>query len=106
MKANSLHLLHALNAAAAVLQRTSHSEAEVLNASRDEIARLGFRGGLSLLDSTGECLVVNTTVQSQWMAKILADLEKRTGYKSKDYSFPVHRVSVYRQAIETRQSAC
>ena len=103
MKATSLPLLQALNAAAAVLQHTSHSEAEVLNACRDEIARLGFRGGLSLLDETGECLVVKTTVQPKWITHILADLEKRTGYKSKNYSFPVAQVSVYRQAVEARK---
>ncbi len=104
MKANSLQLLDALNAAAAIMQKTSHSQAEVFEACRNEIARLGFRGGLSLLDDTGEKLVVRSTVQPDWMVSILADLEKRTGYRSKGYSFPYARVSVYREAIETRKA--
>jgi signal transduction histidine kinase len=105
MKSKSLELIHALNAAAVLLlQRTSRSEAEVFNACRDEIARLGFRGGLSILDEGGKNLIVKTTVQPQWMVKILADLESRTGYKAKGYSFPFAGVPVYRQVIETHQA--
>ena len=101
MKASSLQLLHALNAAAVILQQTTRSEVDVLDACRQEIARLGYRGGISLLDNTGKNLVIRATVQPKWMVKILAELEKRLGYKSKDYTFPVDQVTVYRQAIET-----
>ena len=104
MDEQSLELIQALNAAAAILQKTSLSEAAVFSASRDEIARLGFRGGLSILDETGENLVVKSTVQPEWMVTILDNLEKRTGYKARGYSFPYSRVSVYRKVIETHKA--
>jgi PAS domain S-box-containing protein len=104
MKTNSLNLLHALNAAAVALQQPALSEAEVLRACREEIARLGLRGGLSLLDDTGEWLVVRETVQPEWMIKVLGELERRTGYQAKNYTFQVTRVATYHQAIETRRA--
>ena len=42
--------LHALNAAAASLQHSARSEAEVFQAVREQIVGLGLRGGLSLLN--------------------------------------------------------
>jgi signal transduction histidine kinase len=76
----------------------------VFDTCRNEIARLGFRGGLSLLDETGEYLVIKATVQPAWMVKTLADLEKHMGYTSEGYSFPYTRVSVYCEVIETRKA--
>ena len=104
MKTKSLELLQALNTAAAILQQVSLSEADVFYACRDEIARLGFRGGLSVLDETGQKLIIKTIVQPEWMVKILDDLEVRTGYKAKGYSFPYKQVSVYMEVIEANKA--
>jgi hypothetical protein len=97
-------LLHALNTAAASLQRSAHSEVEVFRACREQIAGLGLRGGLSLLDETGEHLIVRAIAFPEWMLKTLADLERRTGRSVEGFAFTAAKVEAYRQVIETGQA--
>lgn len=104
MTTSEIRLLQALNAAAVVLQRSAHSQSQVFNTFRDELARLGFRGGLSLLDESGQRLTIRVTVQPDWMIKALEQLEKLTGYKTQGYSFSANRVAIYREVIHTRQT--
>ena len=97
-------LLHALNSAAASLQRSAHSEVEVFRACREQIAGLGLRGGLSLLDETGEHLIVRAIAFPEWMLKTLADLERRTGRSVEGFAFTAAKVEAYREVIETGQA--
>jgi signal transduction histidine kinase len=91
-------LLHALNAAAASLQRSAHSEAAVLRAFREQIAGLGLRGTISLLDEEGEHLLVRAVA---YPGPSLASLEDLTGLKAEGFEFPLAAVDTYRQVIET-----
>jgi PAS domain S-box-containing protein len=93
-----VELLQALNVAAASLQRSAHSEAEVFRAVSEQIAGLGLRGSLSLLDEKNECLVVRLVV---YPGQTLSSLEKLTGLKVEGFEFAVAKVDAYRQVVET-----
>jgi len=94
-------LLRALNAAAASLQRSAHSEAEVLEAFREQIAQLGLRGGITLLDEEREQLVVRVVA---YPGPLLSGLEKLVGTRSEGFSFPVTQVDIYRQVVESGET--
>ncbi len=91
-------LLYALNAAAATLQRSVRSEREVLHAVSEQIGKLGLRGGLSLLNSSGENLVVRGFGQP---GRALDKLEKITGFKIEGYEFSISKIDVYHQVVKT-----
>ena len=94
-------LLHALNAAAASLQKSARSEAEVFRAFRQQITGLGMRGGLSLLDEQGEKLTFCAIAQSEHK---LSGLEKLAGVKAEGYQVLVAKVSVYKRVVEAGES--
>jgi PAS domain-containing protein len=77
---------------------------EVFRACREQIAGLGLRGGLSLLDETGERLIVRASAFPEWMLKTLADLERRTGRSVEGFAFTAAKVEAYREVIETGQA--
>jgi len=77
---------------------------EVFRACREQVAGLGLRGGLSLLDETGERLIVRAIAFPEWMLKTLADLERRTGRSVEGFAFTAAKVEAYRQVIETGQA--
>jgi PAS domain S-box-containing protein len=93
-----VELLQALNVAAASLQRSAHSEAEVFRAVSEQIARLGLRGSLSLLDEKNERLVVRLAV---YPGQTLSSLEKLTGLKVEGFEFALAKVDAYQQVVET-----
>ncbi|MFQ5614061.1 MAG: PAS domain S-box protein, partial [Anaerolineae bacterium] len=94
-------LLLVLNAAAASLQRSAHSEADVFRAVREEVVGLGLYGGVSLLDERGERLVICAFADPD---HTLARLEKLTGLKAEGFEFAVAGVDVYRQVVETGET--
>src|SRR3990172_4772095 len=96
--------LHALNAAAASLQHSARSEAEVFQAVREQIVGLGLRGGLSLLDDQGEQVTVRAVAQPEAMMKVLTVVEKLAGIKAEGYTFPVAGAAAYRQVVETGEA--
>ncbi len=96
-----VELLRALNAAAAMLQRSAHSEFEVYQAVKEQIAGLGLRGALSMLDGTGDRLVFRAV---SFPGSALAKMEKLTGLKAEGFSLDVARVDTYRQVIESGQT--
>ncbi|MCS6910109.1 MAG: GAF domain-containing protein [Anaerolineales bacterium] len=93
-------LLPALNAAAEVMRQAAVSEAAVLQAVAEQLARLGLRGGVSLLDETGALSVR----AAAFPGSVLAALEELTGLKPIGYSFSPTQVDAYRQALETGQA--
>ncbi|MBN1992492.1 MAG: PAS domain S-box protein [Anaerolineae bacterium] len=93
-------LLHALNAAAASLQRSAHSEAEVFDAFKEQIARLGLNGSLGLFDETGKQMALHAIVypgQMEWVVKF----EKMAGLKAEGYVYNVAEIEVYQQITQT-----
>jgi len=94
-------LLRALNAAAASLQKSARSEAEVLRAFRQQISSLGIRGGLSLLDEKGERLTFCAIAQPEHK---LSGLEKLAGVKAEGYQVLVAKVNVYQRVVEAGES--
>jgi PAS domain S-box-containing protein len=94
----SVELLRALNVAAASLQRSAHSEAELFRAVSEQIAGLDLRGSLSLLDEKDERLVVRLAV---YPSQTLASLEQLTGLKAEGFKFAVAKADAYRQVVET-----
>ncbi len=97
-------LLRALNAAAASLQRVTHSEAEIFRAFREQVVALGLRGGISLLDETSKRLTLRAVAYPDQMLNLLAELEKLTGLKLDGFEFAVADVDAYQQAVETGQA--
>lgn len=96
-------LFHAFNVTAASLQKPTYSVAEIFQAFREQIAGLGFWGGLCLLDDTGKRMVFRTVAQPS-QTKTLARFENFTGLKAEGFKFHWAKVDVYRQVVETRQS--
>jgi PAS domain S-box-containing protein len=94
-------LLRALNAAAASLQRSARSEAQVFRAASAQIAELGLRGGLSLLDDSCQHLIVRAFA---YPGQMLARLERITGLRIEGFRFAVADVDAYRQVVETGQT--
>jgi len=56
-------LLHALNAVAALLQLSAHSENEIFCVSCEQVVAMGLRGGISLLDESSKRLVVRAVAE-------------------------------------------
>src|SRR5690606_32176328 len=85
-------LLQALNAAAAFLQGSSQSEAEVFQAFKEQITRLGLRGTLSLLDESGEMLTFHAVALPRGS---LATLEAVAGITAEGYQIPLKGVEQF-----------
>ena len=96
-----VELLRALNAAAAMLQRSAHSESEVFRAAKEQIAGLGLRGSLWILDETGERLTLRAVA---YPGHALASLERLTGLKAEGFESAVAHVDVFRQVVESGQA--
>jgi len=94
-------LAHALSEAAVALQQAAYSEEDIFPVFHKQINWLGLRGGILLLDESGERLTVVSTSESSQFNKILLELEKLVGIKAKGYSFAITDIAVYRQVIET-----
>jgi PAS domain S-box-containing protein len=93
--------LHALNAAAAFLQRSSRSEADVLAAFEEQIRRLGLLGVVALLAEGEDCLRV--------MAFVIPDdlrsrLEKWTGFLSQEVVVDPIEVNAFCQVLQTGEA--
>ena len=93
---SSYRLLLALNDAAASLQRSAHSEAEVLDVFRQQIEKLGLRGGISLLEEQAQNLVIRVFAP---VSKLLKKFEELTGLQIEGYKFPLEQVDVYREVV-------
>lgn len=95
----TMELLHALNAAAVSLQKSAHSESAVYRTFQEQITRLGLHGGISLLDETGQRMVIQV---ANHPGQSLASLEKLTGLKIEGYEFEPAAIDVYRQVLENQ----
>jgi PAS domain S-box-containing protein len=93
----SVEFLRALNDASASLQRTAHSEAEVVGAFKKLMSELGFHGALALLDDSGQHLVFRAVV---FPSRLVALLEKFTGMRAEGACYKVADVDVSRQVVE------
>ena len=96
-----VELLRALNAAAAMLQRSAHSEFEVYRAVKEQIGGLGLRGSLWVLDEAGDRLTLRAVA---YPGQVLASLERLTGLKAEGFEFAVAKVDVFRQVVEGGQT--
>lgn len=94
-----LDLLQALNAAAASLQRSSHSEAEVIRAFKEQIARVGLRGAFGFLE--GERLVLQAVV---FPNRLINSLEKVVNLQAEGFIIGATAVDNYRHVIQTGQT--
>ncbi len=100
----SIELLQATNDAAAVFQRSAHSETAVFRAYQEQMAALKLRGGLSFLNDSGDTLTVRVVNYSGRIGQILKRFESLVGLSTENFSFNVNDVDVYRKVIETRQT--
>jgi len=93
-----VELLLALNASAASIQESARSEENVFRVFKEQIAALGLRGGISLLDETGEELCARTVAFPE---ATLSELEKAIGRPTEALSFRLADVDMYRQVVQT-----
>ena len=100
----SVNLSQALNGVALSVQRSAHSEAEVLETYRSEILRLGLRGNVSLLDSSGGKLVMRAVFIPERLKVALQKLDGLATLDAEGLTFPIEQVRVYQQVIQTRQT--
>src|SRR5512145_37251 len=99
-----LKLFQALNVAAVSLQRSVHSEAKVFETYRSEITRLGLRGNLSFIDSSGENLVMQVIFIPETLKTALRKVEGITELNVEGLTFPIAQVPAYQRAIVTRRA--
>ena len=97
-------LLHALNKAATVLQKSFKNQENVYDAFREQVIDIGLRGGLSFLDESGENLTFQVIAYSTHFLKFLSSVEKHIGIRAKGYSVPVNKVDVYATVIEKAET--
>jgi diguanylate cyclase (GGDEF)-like protein/PAS domain S-box-containing protein len=95
-------LLESLNSVVASLQLSILSEDDVYRAFSKGIARMGLRGGISILDETGESLVFRALGYPKPVLNALNRLEKLAGISAARFSVKVKNVEVYRRVIEER----
>jgi len=100
----SLELLQAINESAATFQRSAHSETAVFRAYQEQMANLKLRGGLSLLDESGENLTVKVVNYAGRIGKILSKFEKLIGKETKDFTFVAADVDVYHRVVAGGQT--
>ena len=91
----------ALNTAAVALQRAAPHEVEIYRAASEQLAALGLRGGITLLDKA-----TNTFVFEHLFIppRLLTALERLTGLTGAGYRVPRARVPVFAQAVESGQA--
>ena len=95
-------LLRALNSSAAALHRSAPGPDGVFRVVLGELARLGLRGGVGVLEDGGTRVVIRGTVKSEDTSELGA-LQKLTGLRAKGFSFALDDVDAYRQAVESRE---
>lgn len=100
----SLELLNALNAAAVSLQQSVRSESEIFRVFSEQVSALGLRGGLSLLDGTGQNLIVQAIAQPRAFVKLLTRIERIVKLQHIGYSISLASVPAYRQVVETSKA--
>lgn len=91
-------LLEAFNAAAAVIQRSSHSESQVFAAFKEQIASLNLIGVILTLDGDRQRLVIRALSQP---TALLDRLKKLVGFEAEGYAFPATQVKLYHQILQT-----
>lgn len=104
LSGRSVELLQAINDAAAIFQRSAHSEAAVFQAYQQQMANLNLRGSLSLLDESGENLVIKVVNYAGRVGTILKKFENLIGLKTEEFSFPFASVDAYAQAMMSGQT--
>jgi PAS domain S-box-containing protein len=93
--------LHALNAAAASLQRSSRSEADVFTAFKEQISRLGLVGVVALLGESEECLRLTAVIIPE---DVRTRLVKWTGFRGEGFTIDPREVDAFRQVIRTGEA--
>ncbi len=104
MESYRLKLIQALNATAASLQSSAQSETEVYRAYKREVAQLGLRGAIALLDESGEIAHIVALAIPPILEKTMLNLERLTGYRIEGHSLSTTKIDVYRDVIRTRQA--
>ena len=93
--------LHATNQAVAALQRSAHSEENVLHTFSAQMERLNLIGLISILDETNENLVIRTTVHSTFNLKTF---ERLSGIKIEDFKLQWQKIDAFKQVIQTGET--
>ncbi|HAV76922.1 MAG TPA: hypothetical protein DCX53_06160, partial [Anaerolineae bacterium] len=104
LNTRTLDLLRALNAAAAEIQKSVHSEEQIYKGFTDQVSALGLRGGLAILDESRTSITVRAVSYSPAITKILTQLEKVLKVKTLGFSIPINKVKSYNQIIQTQKS--
>jgi len=88
--------LHALNAAAAAIQRAARTPEAVFTAIMEQLQALGLTGAVVLLDERREQFIIRYPVVA---SEALAQAEKLIGFKAVGYTFPVEQLPFGRQVL-------
>ncbi len=103
----SREMLHHLNAAAAAAQRAARTPEAVFQAVGQELEQLGLQNVIALLDREKRQFVIRYISSGPpAMARAQKMLQKTLGIKLVGYTFPVEKMNIYRQVLETGQAVC
>ncbi len=91
-------LLEAFNAAAAMIQRSSHSEDQVYAVFKEQIASLNLIGVISILDDDRQNLVIRALSQP---SSLLDRLKKLVGFEAEGYALPANQVQPYHEVLQS-----
>lgn len=98
---NEITLLHAINQAAASLQRSARSEKDVLKAFSEQINELKLIGLISMLDETKENLVIRYAAYS---SHDIGNFEKLSGIQVQGYRFPAKQADAFHSVVQNAQA--
>jgi signal transduction histidine kinase/CheY-like chemotaxis protein/putative methionine-R-sulfoxide reductase with GAF domain len=95
-----VRLLYALNAAAASLQQSVHSEDEVFRVFKEQSISIGLVCSLSLLTEDRQKLVIRAAAAP---SNILSKVEKLAGMSAEGFSFEIDKVDSFQKVVNRGQ---
>jgi putative nucleotidyltransferase with HDIG domain len=96
-KSNTHQLMKALNSLAAELQNATHGEEKIYQVLKNELDRLGLRGGISELDSKKEALQFKSVAVPAPLHRMLKHFEDESRSTTIGYTVALEKVALYQR---------
>ncbi len=98
-------LIQSLNSAAALIQNSVGSQEQVLRAFKQQVQKLGMRGGIALLDATNKNLVFASVAYPKGpIQDTLTTIAGIVGVSIEGFSISTGKTEIHRRVIEEKGS--
>ncbi len=97
-------LLDTFNTAAIALQQTAHSEEAVFNTFQEQIIASGIRGNISILDESGNAMVIRAITIPSSLQQTNPKLKEMIDKKIMGYTFAWKDIDAFVRVIHNKQA--